>query len=69
MSNGKEPVSGCHGCGVNLASYAVVRWIDLAFWCTTECWARETREVSLKAAEKRRFLQGGNRVAYGVGAP
>jgi hypothetical protein len=59
MSSDKEPVNGCHGCGLKPKTYTVVRWSDLSFWCTTECWKKDMIADRIREEEKQRFLRTG----------
>jgi hypothetical protein len=57
-----EPKGGCEACGKRVPVYAVARWNDLRFWCTTECWVNDMRGIAAKAEENRRFLLTGVKI-------
>lgn len=56
---GHEPKDGCKSCRVKVKIYAVVRWYDLSFWCTTECWKKDMIADRIREEEKQRFLRTG----------
>jgi hypothetical protein len=61
MSTDKEPVKGCRVCGARPKVYAVVRYNDLAFWCSSEHWIQEEMDRKAKEADNSRFILTGVR--------
>jgi len=54
-----EPKNGCRVCGQKPKVYAVVRWADLVFWCSNECWIADEKAAMDKAEKNRSFLLTG----------
>ena len=59
-----EPKNACKACGKKPEVYEVIRWSDLALWCTAKCWRDSEMARMADEENKRLFLQGGN-VYYG----
>lgn len=55
----QEPRNGCRVCGKTPKIYAVVRWADLAFWCSSECWINDEKAALAKEAANREFILTG----------